>query len=345
MIRWLPVVLAIALVVGASLIFSGDDAAWPSVANTGPSGYHVASRYLTEHGRDVRVWTEPLDTLPADATLVLALPALVDPDDAEATTLLQWARGGGHFVLLPSPSGPVPPSLESALRLDLLEVNRKPPLSYFEWKDWYLARTRLQGAGGTLITADAAWRVVCPPGAEPLYRTTEGEAAVCRWGIGAGSITVVPDSTVFTSARLPLGDNLALLEELLPAGRPVCFDERGFSVAAAAVDEEHARGVEALVAQLGFVYIAAIFAVARAFGPGRRSQTEGASSLARDVRVLGRLHAAGGHVHDAGNALLTMARARFPADPGLAARREFTGGADAFVALARQVTELERRGG
>lgn len=345
--RWLPVGLLAVAVLATTLLVDDHEVNRPTVASGAGAGYRGAFAYLRARDRDVVAWDRPWSELEPGGTLILALPALRPVTDAEIPLLARWIRDGGHFVYLPSGAEtlPSPGPLLEFLRVAEVLGDENPPLPWTEWRDWHTDRARLVGPDGALILADRARTTLCPVGAEGLYQTTDGRDAVCTLRVGRGAISLVNNATVWSNDQLAEGANLALLERLTDHPGPVRFDEWHQGAHPTEAEQDLGLAPLALLAHGTLLYLGFAWTLSRPVGPPLRALGGPASSMLRELDVLGQLHTAGGHARSAAERLRALAVGRFRRrrvdapipDPPVADDA-------AFVALARQIGTLEKEG-
>ena len=147
----------------------------------------------------------------------------------------------------------------------------------------------------------------------------------------------------------PGSGNPAAVESLLAAldaDKGILYDEWHLGIedaaSAAPTDPGARRALDVLLGHLLCIYLGIAWALGRRFGPVRAADPPPRTSVDRDLRALGALHARAGHAADLGQRLLDLAhrRARAPLD----LPRTFSGGPADLLALARQVAALQADG-
>lgn len=302
------------LVTGLLVLFGGRRAAGDPL--------DIAIAYLSLRGRESTELDAPVDRSTPAGTLVVVLPGLQPWEPADAVGLLSWVRSGGTVVLLPDAGSPLPDELQHALGLGSAKVLTGDPGTYAEWSVRQAAVTTLAGPAGTVRVAAATWKVACPDQAEVEYRDGEGVARICSFEIGAGKVRLLADGSIFGGALLALDDNLALLEATFPEpgprdAAPILVDAH---VHGRLVDEPIAGAdvLNLLAAQVALLYLFTVWQRARPLGPPRLGLLDREPGMVRELRTLGRLHAAAGHGAAAARRMLQMVQLRHPGDPLLA---------------------------
>lgn len=334
-------VLAV-LLVGAASVAGRPEAGRPTTASRAASGYAGALAWLRAQGAAVETSAVPWTELEGGGTLVVALPGIRPQGEAATAGLHRWVRDGGHLVLLLSTSVEAPASLLDTFRLAQEPTHSDAPLDWTGWRTWMEEQERAVGDGEELRT-DAPTRTLdCPPGATVTHRRVDETAAACRFPLGRGQVRVVNGAGALANDRLGQADNLRFLDALASEAPPLRFDEwhHGAGVAAAARDPGPAP--LGLALHVGALYLAVAWGLSRPIGPAPRPLAGAASSMLRDLRVLGALHHAGRHAEAAGARLLALGRERLRRRKVEAALPErFSGRDRALLDLARHIGRLE----
>ena len=223
---------------------------------TTPRGLAAYASVLRRSGHPVRqVRTRIADEAPpADQTLVVLDPDVMEPEEARA--IGAWVRAGGHLVAGGTGRAPW-----------LDEVLAHPP----RWKrDGARLRRTLVPMGATtdvdaVVSTGGAWHA--PGRTLPVIGPADGPLLVTTRS-GKGRVTLLADTTPLTNAALDEADGAALGIALAGGkGRTVAFLEtvHGYGVS---------RGFGGLPTQvkwallgLALTALAAVWAAGRRFGP------------------------------------------------------------------------------
>lgn len=285
----------------------------------------------TPSERSAAAWSEALEGLDADAAVVLAFPATSGVSDRLAA-LRSELRGGRTVMALYSglplafEEGAFLESLGVGLR-DLEARSRLAPWSW--WRDrrqGYAHRLDLPVGGQPSVEGGVseAWsdpiRALVDPAAEcdriaefvgPRSKDLrpEGRAlSVARCRVGEGELLLAPTS-LLTNARLGATGNLQVASALAEAlGPRIRFLEGGRSVRVAALDERAGgarRTLNLVAVQLVLLYLVALLALARGFGPRWPPLNQPADAQRRFLLSVGALHRRLGHFGAAARTLQT----------------------------------------
>jgi hypothetical protein len=362
----------LALFVGTALFAL----ALPEMAPSGPltsnrkaDGLQAAWRYLGARGWDVQTWRRPLTELPPDGegVLVLAAPALKPYRSQDLDAVRRWLMVGGDVVVLLD--GTTTPGPGAWPLLDALDIERNalvedpdapaPELPQIE-DEQDLAQVMRQemllapveGAGdGPVRIRRVMLRVRPDPDEDWVLRSGDGEVGVRLRRREQGRVAIVDDRSLLMNGWFarPGSGNAAAVEDLLSrldADRGVLYDEWHLGLmettAGGSTDTGGRRALDLLLGHLLLIYAGIAWAAGRRFGPGRAADPPPRTSVDRDLRALGALHARAGHAADLGQRLLDLAHrhARAPLD----LPRTFSGGPADLLALARQVAALQADG-
>lgn len=352
-----PLLLALlALIVLVVILLQDPGANKPTVRSPLPEGYRAAFAYLEARGYEVLAWQRPLDDLESTAaTLVIAAPFSRGLSEAERASLDAWLAEGGTLVLLPS--GRDDAGAESLFLLDLGLAQERiadgEPVAWDEWRAWKTGRQAFRRVGGDawpgaperIHARRAAIRVNQPGGARTLFLDEDDAPVVFEIPRGEGRIVVVNDASVWSNALLSAPGNLALLELVAGSG-PLLFDEWRQGYADPDTEGAVTAGAfEILIAHVFIVYLAAVWALGKRFGPRLVEARLLRGSVARDLRAIAALHQRGGHAKEAGALMLSRARqlARGRTGPD-ELPESFEGGEKELHALGRRIAELQRDG-
>jgi hypothetical protein len=373
--------LAAAGVLAAAMIWiaAAGEGGRGSALSRGPEGWLAARRYLESRGAEVRL----LDAPPAadraaepEGVLVEVFPwSAPVPAGRRASALARRLAAGGDLVIAYSGGyDPREDRVLEALGIGLVAVRDEPPLGPLAWRrdarlSWRLMpETGIEpgaadsapapepgAAAGTAVVALPAprWAPRAPAEAEVLYRSPDGTPLVFaleRTSGGKRARLAVLPAAALANAGLAGAGNADLLEGLLAAfGRRWAFDESAHGLAAPGAgdpDAERAgRAFDLVLAHLALLYLLAVAALARRFGPAWREPPVATGSTAAFLLRLGALHHRLGHHRDAAARLVERWRELHPrhAVPAALARRAEEADADGLVAVARALARRDRR--
>jgi hypothetical protein len=358
--RRLPILVAAAvlvvLVASIAVLAAGGGEARGSSLSRGPGGWLAARRYLEARGARVRLLDRPPEQLEGRGVLVATFPwqhglsfagGADEPLDAHL-------RHGGALVLAYSGDLASPAEIVAlkALGLSLREV-RKATLNPLRWRRFTREEWDLRPAPG--VTGAGPVRIWAPRGApempaeaRAIYQGPRREVMVAVLPRYRGTIWLVP-ADAFANARLGNPGNAALLETLRQRlGDDWAFDEYHHGLAGRVPVETEALGrtLDLVLLHLAVLYLAALLALARPFGPAWRETPVVTGSAGAFLLGLGVLHHRLGHHRQAAERLLARVREldRNLALPADLDRRAGSADARGLVALAREVAR-RRRGG
>lgn len=268
------------------------------------------SQLETRRASSRRAWTEALEQLDDDVSMVLAFPATAGV--ADQLSVLRTELRAGHTVLALY-SG-LPLAFEESQMLEDLgvgvrDLGRRGRLAPWSW--W---QDRRQGYAHRLEQADAAgsepaWsdpvRTLIDPAADctqiaafvgPRSRDLrpEGRAlSVARCRIGSGELLLAPTS-MLANARIGGTGNLRVARELAALlGDEVRFLEQPEQLGAAPMDARAGaarRALNLVGVQLVLLYLVGLLALARGFGPRWPSLDQPADAQRRFLLSVGALH-------------------------------------------------------
>ena len=346
--------LFLLVVVGIVVLFGRAGEARGSSLARGPNGWLAARRYLAARGARVSLLREPLDRFREGGVLVSTVPWQQATASAEPATALEGhLRRGGDLVLAYSGTWGNAGELVTleSLGLPLGEV-RKGRLSPLEWRrfsrqEWLLAPAPgPRGAPPVRVWAPR-WVPELPKGADVLYRSPRGGAAIVAVRRYHGRIILLPVDA-FANGRLGEPGNAALLEVLRRRlGDRWTFDEYHHGLIAAKGAQETAslgRTLDLILIHLAVLYLAALWALSRRFGPAWSEPPAVTGSTGSFLLGLGALHHRLGHHREAARRLLERVR-ELDRDADLPAeldRRAETAGPRELVALAREVARRRK---
>ena len=318
-VAWLGFWLVATLVAGL-LIQGRRGLAGPSTLSSRSDGWILARSYLEARGQDVQTIATPLDrrlhdTVRSGETWVLGFPFQRAALTFDPTVLRDHLQAGGS-VLLAYSNGRHPGRAEART---LSEFGPGEPwelvtssLRPTEWMKTRRAPEQLVPTfeGEALRVRSLRWFPNFPPGTEVLYHTASGEPVVGRWRVGAGTILVMP-AELLSNGRLGTASGPSWLETLsttLP--EPWVFDEYHHGLVDPALAREQVRegvGLDALLLQIGLVYLAFVWAWGRRMGPAWRQRSTRAASADDFLLGLGEQHHRLGHHAAAAELLLERA--------------------------------------
>ena len=356
-------VFLIALVAVGTLVSGRQSDVTSSSFSRGASGWMAARRYLEERAVPVRIVDAPLahpsSTVEPGAgkgTLVVASPLQRRPSQADLEAVHRHLRAGGDLVL--AYSGLVRDQNEDRIleSLDLAADLLGDGKSLLPWTWW---QERLEpwqiepeGAGSSvqLVSSKPRRLPVPPESARILYRAvaeegTEGLPAVFEYPLHRGRVWVLP-AAVLSNGRILEPGHLTFLEVLRTSlAEPWSFDEYHHGLTRPElVAEVENLSWDLLLLHFGVLYLLAVWALGRRFGPPWSEEQEASGSSADFLLRLGALHHRLGHHAEASGLLLERARTF---DPDLAAAELEPGevrDGRTLVAFARAVSEAQEDG-
>jgi hypothetical protein len=338
------------LVLFAALgIFLQGSSAAGSALSRNARGALALRRLVEAYGVSTTVLREPALRGGDSGALVVLFPwqSALPVDDG--LPLLQHVRDGGALVL--GYTGQAHSVMEARVLDDLfhLELERarpEPPLAPWEWRrysreTWTLHPDSAELPGLAEARVSALSEIPRPPvGARVLYRNESDRTVVFSYSYGRGQVFVMP-SEMLANGRLSEAGNAdwaVTLARALP--RRWTFDEYHHGLTAEAAPEagvvhtEHF--MDLYLGQLVFLYLMALLALGRRFGPAWREPRVVSGSVARFLVGLGGLHARLGH-HDEAAAVLVQRAQELDKRTRVSAEALEHGriGADEFLALAQ----------
>lgn len=336
------VVLVAAVALAMALTSAGGGAAAGSALSRGALGWAAARAYVEARGVPVTLLDRTLAESPGvEGVLVLVFPwQRWEPGDAGAA-VTRHLRAGGDVVFAFSGerlTGVSETQVADALGLTSRLLRDRPPLSPLAWRrhageEWTLA---LAGSDGTLRLRAYARGLDAPGDAEVLARGPDGRAAAFAFARHRGRVVVLP-AAALANASLGVGDAGDLLESLRTAlDRPWTFAEHphGLQAQTAPAAAASRRIFDLWLLHLAVVYVLALSALARPFGPVWSERPQQAGSAAAFLRGLGRLHRRLGHERRASELLVERVR---ELDPQLQAPAPATAARGGLLALAQEL--------
>lgn len=357
--RWvLWGLLLVVLLVGLAALFGGGEGPMRgSALSRGAGGWLAARRYAEARGVQVALLDRPLAAVsaeaPLDGALLVSFPWTRIALDA-AGPLEEHLRQGGDLVLAYSgETNPMEWIVLEELGLPA-ESARKPTWNPFAWRrftreEWSLVPDSKLGPG---VRPVRVWppRYVpkLPKEAEILFRTPSGLPAVAVVPRAQGRIFVLPVDAI-ANARLKEPGNADLLETLVARLESRwTFDEYHHGLAGVRDAETVAFGrvLDLVLIHLGLLYVVAVFALSRRFGPAWEEPPVVTGSVGSFLLGLGALHDRLRHHREAAGLLLARTRDLSPdlVVPEDVARKAESGAPKDFLELAKTVARLKRGG-
>jgi hypothetical protein len=299
-----------------------------SAQSRGGAGWAAARLYLEARGTPVTLIDRPLgEALGAPRVLALVFPWQRWELTELRPVLLRHLQAGGDVVF--AYSGERPQSMgegrvAEALGLDQTSLRPHPPLGPFAWYAYARTEWELRPPGDTdparVIRVHAfAHGFQAPAGATTLLVDGEGRALAFAFPRLRGRVVALPAALL---ANAGVGSPAAAdLLESLRASLPGTwsFDEyhHGLTASVTPASVGSRRVFDLWLLHLAVVYLLALLALARPFGPVWSDPPVRSGSAATFLRGLGALHLRLGHERDA--AALLVARAH-ELDPRIPAR-------------------------
>ncbi len=342
-------VAAAALVAAGGLAARRSGSAGPSTLSSSASGWSVARRYLEMRGCRATLLDAPLARARPEGAVVFAFPESVPRDGEDLEAVQRLVRRGADLLLAFSGDSPGP-NEESAFRA--FRMRSKPvrgdlPLAPAQWHRFRTAVWRLkpEAAPAPEVVIPAPRAIpVAPPGSQVFFRGEGGDPMIFAFRSSLGRVFVIP-AEALSNGRLSEAGNGDLLESLRTAlGSRLAFDEyhHGLSSAPAEAVASSSFPFDLLLGQLLLLYLLAVIALARRFGPAWEETAVRTGSTSSFLLGLASRHRRLGHFSRAAELLLARARALDPAlhipedlDSANAGREE------SFLALAASVGRLQ----
>jgi hypothetical protein len=338
------------VVVAAALAGSGSPGAAGSALSRGAAGWSAARGYVEARGTASDLLDRPLESgAHGGRALVLVFPwQRWDLSDA-GRVLSRHLRDGGDVVFAFADGEPfagAQADAASALGLTSRLLRDRAPLSPIAWRrhaleEWTLA---VEGTGAPLRLRAYSRGFDAPEGALVLAREPDGRPAAFSFRRHRGRVVVLPAAALANATLAQAG--AADLLETVRAGldRPWTFAEHGHGLVAPGSPAGTAsrRTFDLWLAHLAVVYVLALLALVRPFGPVWSDPPQRTGSAAAFLRGLGGLHRLLRHQRRA--AELLAARTR-ELDPRLAARTSALGPDAGLLALAQETAGWQRSPG
>jgi hypothetical protein len=343
-IAWCAVLVA-TVALATAYLARGGPAAAGSAQSRGPLGWAAARAYVQARGTDVTLLDRPLADAPYGAgVLLLVFPwqqwELSDVGAAVSGQL----RAGGDVVF--AFSGDTRVGHDESQAADSLGLTSRllrdhAPLTPRAWRrhaeeEWALA---LEGTTGVVRLRAYARGYDAPAEATVLAREPGGRAAAFAFARHRGRVLVLPAAALANaSLSQPAAGDLL---ETLRAGfdRPWAFAEHPHGLVAPGSPAATAsrRTFDLWLIHLAVVYVLALLALARPFGPVWSDPPPRTGSAAAFLRGLGGLHRRLGHERRAVELLIERSR---ELDHHLDARLEASGAG--LLALAQEIAARQR---
>lgn len=336
------------------MLAPSDGSAHGSSLSASATGWLAARTYLEQSGDGVKVLDRPLDADELEGSALTLIAPFQRPfEEGQLGVVDEHLRRGG--VVIYGYGGEAPGFAEKQLRenLDLERVatlRGSPPLTPTAWWRFHGERWTLkpESGSGSLGEVDlpALEQVPsAPSGAEIHVRAPgdEGVPLVFVFERRGGRVLVLP-AAALENAAIALAGNLELLEWLRQEAEGFfLFDELRHGVLdAALVRRQASRGWNLFLVQLALLYLAALWALGRSFGPRWREQPTRHGSIAVFLRQVGQLHARLGHHRAAAKLLVDRSR---QLDRNLPAHwtqdAEAVEAPDDFLRLSRQLARKQ----
>ena len=331
-----------------------------SVLSRGGSGWLAARRYLEAQGCQVRLLDRPSREAAGDGVLVVSFPwqrldplERMDSSRVRAELQRQLRRGGTLILAYSERPGPMERETFAAMGFAWREVRGEPPLHPLKWwayarEEWVLAPVADEGGARQEIRIGAPRQVPgMPAAARELYRGPGGVAAVFMAPMLGGRVIVVP-SDVFSNSRLAQQGSADLLETIRTStGEHWSFDEyhHGLDAAPPPGARRSQHVLDLWLAHLAVLYLLAVLALSRRFGPAWREPPTMTGSTGAFLVGLGALHRRLGHQREAAQALVSRTAELNPSLslPALARSRAEQADAEGFLRLARELSQPQAR--
>jgi hypothetical protein len=299
-----------------------------SAQSRAAAGWAAARLYVQARGTPVVLIDRPLaEALGPPGVLALVFPWQRWELSELRPLLLRHLQAGGDIVFAYSGEQPHPAGegrVAEALGLDQTTLRPRPPLGPFAWRAFAATEWELRPPGDAdparaIRVRAFAHGFKAPADATTLLADAEGRALAFAFPRLRGRVVALPAALL---ANAGVGSRAAadLLETLRVGLRGAwSFDEyhHGLTAAVTPASVASRRVFDLWLLHLAVVYLLALLALARPFGPVWSEPTVCSGSAATFLRGLGALHRRLGHEREA--AALLVARAR-ELDPRIAER-------------------------
>lgn len=351
--------LLVAATGGAIWLFGRGTDAGPSSLSRGPDGWLAARLYLESQGGTSELLDRPFSGAVKSPVLVMAFPwQVIDVNSQGAVR--RFVQQGGTLLLAYSGRARSfgEDDLFERLGLEATALRGPAPLSPGAWRDyqretWSLEPEAGDPGHGRALVIEALARAPKPAAeATALYRHgPQGPVLIFRSSYGKGEVIALPAGAL-ANHQLDEGGNRDLLFFLAAElGTSWAFDEyhHGLVGVDPAAEKVSLLPFDLFFVHLAALYLAAVWALARRFGPAWRESVPRLGSAVTFLSGLGRLHDRAGHHPDAALLLLTRLR---ELEPALAAdldtlpdldERAVKADRRALIKIAREVAALRAR--
>lgn len=333
-------VLAAACVGLTALLVGRGGGGAGSAQSRGAGGWAAARLYLEARQTPVALLDRPLaESLGAPRVLALVFPWQRWELEGLRPVLMRHLQAGGDIVFAYSGSRAHPAGearAADALGLRETSLRPDPPLGPLAWRAYASTEWELRAPGDA--DASRAIRVRAfahgfepPAEATTLLADAEGRALAFAFPHLRGRVVVLP-AVLLSNAGLASPAAADLLETLrLGLAGAWAFDEyhHGLTAAVTPATRGSRRVFDLWLLHLAVVYLLALLALARPFGPVWSDPPVRSGSAATFLRGLGAVHRRLGHDREA--AALLVARAH-ELDPRTPAR---DAGAAGLLSLAQ----------
>ncbi len=302
---------------GAMLLERGGGAEASSLSR-GPGGWLAARRYLEERGCRVALLDVSLGANAAAGVVAVAFPWQTLEADLDAVTegLETHLEAGGTLLLAVAGDADAlgQGAVLKALGLEWRDLRGPPPLLPWRWREfaaaeWFLASPEAQRRPPVRIEAPRGVPRM-PESGEALRLGEGGVPVVFVFPRKKGRVVVLP-ANALANGRISDAGNADLLEQLRTwLGDDWAFDElhHGLAAAADAGGTPRENLVEPFLLHLALLYVLAVLALARRFGPAWAEPAAIGGSTAQFLIGLGALHHRLGHHPAAARLLVERAR-------------------------------------
>jgi hypothetical protein len=319
---------AVAVLLAGFLVGRSRSAGEGSAQSRAASGWAGARAYVEARGTPAVLIDRPLtEVVGGPQTLVLVFPWQRWEIGELRSVLGRHLQAGGDIVFAYS-GGRAHPAGEAraaeALGLGEIELRSRPPLRPLAWRafaraEWELRRPGDADASRAIRVRAFANGLDSPTGATTLLADGQGRALAFAFPRGRGRVVVLP-AALLDNAGLASPANADLLESLRSGlAGAWAFDEyhHGLTAAATPAATGSRRVFDLWLLHLAVLYLLALAAIARPFGPVWSDPPVRTGSAATFLRGLGALHKR--LRHDRAAAALLVSRAR-ELDPRLPER-------------------------
>ncbi len=297
-----------------------------SAQSRGGAGWAAARLYLEARGTPVELIDRPLaESLGAPRVLALVFPWQRWEMHEVRSTLQRHLQAGGDILFAYSGQRPHPAAeglVAEALGLDETSLRPHAPLGPFAWRafareEWDLRPPGASDESRTIRVRAFAHGFAAPTDATPLLADAQGRPLSFAFRRLRGRVVVLPAALL---ANGGIGSPAAAdLLETLRAGLlgAWSFDEyhHGLTAPGAAASVGSRRVFDLWLIHLAVVYLLALAALARPFGPVWSDPPVRSGSAATFLRGLGALHRRLGHDREAAALLVARARELDPRAP------------------------------